>query len=882
MMASLFVIGLAAVAATVFSLRSTRAMMSRFVSLIVGTSALAALTLAPVAGAVGPQAPLFITNSSLSAPYTTVVKLTTTGGSGAGAVSFKATGANCVVDAKKNTLSAKAPTTCSVVATKAASGTFAAASSSAVVFTFTGKAQATLSVANTVLTSLVGTKVVLTSKGGSGTGAVSYLASGTSCSYTAKTFTLTAATYAKCSVVATKAASGSYASASSQAVVFTFVPTKFSIVNTVFSGTVGTSITVVAAGGTAKGTTQYSVTGTGCSINSSTGVLNASQAATCAASAALVSGGKTLATATAVNFTFILSENPTVATPDVATLTSVSGTSGAQIDDTANGRSYFINQYYNNNDHWYGNYIHNGATVKVTWHVAGSSGQPLANAAVTLHGNLGYSNAQGVTWQESSLNQYPGGGPSPEGTLGGTTDANGNVTFTLHNQNNDSGPVPSDTTTTAGMESNEGPYSWTDMLLQVGSDIYTGDPHSNINQATDRVDFIVLPTPAALTAPTKAHPDVATLTSVTGGINSTPLDCTNLAGTCDGDSWFINQYFNPANHWNMTYVTAGSTVTENWHVVDYNGNAMKNATVTLVTNHENNADGANWTAAGIDSNGYVTGTTDASGNVSFTLTNTDNTGAGSTPANTTDSPKALAYENNGNPFIRTVLIVGTATSVNGSATDSINGAATQATDFVDLLVTPAVSTPPASGPTKTNPDVASLTSITGGQNSTPIDCTNVTDVCDGDSWFINQYYNPANHWNFTYVTAGSTITENWHVVDYNGNAMKNQTVTLALHHDGPDADNWTATGLTQDKFISGTTDSNGNVSFTITNTDSVNYAAPANTSDPGTALSYENGHQWTRTALIVGTATGINGSSTDHLDGSSNQATDFVELLVTP
>jgi hypothetical protein len=126
---------------------------------------------------------------------------------------------------------------------------------------------------------------------------------------------LTAAAYAKCSVVATKAASGSYAPATSPAVVFVFVPTKFSIVNTVFSGTVGTSITVVAAGGSAQGTTKYSVTGTGCSINATTGVLNASQAGTCAASAAVVSGGKTLATASAVNFTFILSENPTVDTP---------------------------------------------------------------------------------------------------------------------------------------------------------------------------------------------------------------------------------------------------------------------------------------------------------------------------------------------------------------------------------------------------------------------------------------------------------------------------------------------------------------------------------------------------------------------------------------
>jgi hypothetical protein len=35
-----------------------------------------------------------------------------------------------------------------------------------------------------------------------------------------------------------------------------------------------------------------------------------------------------------------------------------------------------------------------------------------------------------------------------------------------------------------------------------------------------------------------------------------------------------------------------------------------------------------------------------------------------------------------------LLIIGAATSVNGSDSNSINGSANQATDFVDLLVTP--------------------------------------------------------------------------------------------------------------------------------------------------------------------------------------------------
>jgi hypothetical protein len=137
----------------------------------------------------------------------------------------------------------------------------------------------------------------------------------------------------------------------------------------------------------------------------------------------------------------------------------------------------------------------------------------------------------------------------------------------------------------------------------------------------------------------------------------------------------------------MTYVAAGSSVTETWHVVDYSGNAMKNQTVTLVVDHDG-WNSSTWSATGL-SNGLISGTTDSSGNVSFTLTNTNAAGSGSTPANVTDSGTALTYSNaSGTPRTRTLLIIGAATSVNASSTDSINGSANQATDFVDLLVTP--------------------------------------------------------------------------------------------------------------------------------------------------------------------------------------------------
>ena len=67
------------------------------------------------------------------------------------------------------------------------------------------------------------------------------------------------------------------------------------------------------------------------------------------------------------------------------------------------------------------------------------------------------------------------------------------MTFTLVNKNASSGSAPADITTTAGVNSNKGAYPWTATLLQVGSDVYTGDPTKTVNQGTDRVDFIVIP-----------------------------------------------------------------------------------------------------------------------------------------------------------------------------------------------------------------------------------------------------------------------------------------------------------------------------------------------------------------------------------------------------
>jgi hypothetical protein len=264
---------------------------------------------------------------------------------------------------------------------------------------------------------------------------------------------------------------------------------------------VGTPLTVVTSGGSGTGAVTFAVTGSGCTIDAQSGALSDTAAGTCSVTATKAADANYHATTSAaVTFTFSVgggggggSDTPTFSNPDTAVLTSITGTDGAQINDTKNGDGWFINQYYEGTDNWYENYIDAGSAVTMTWHVTGSNGKPLANQAVTLNDNLAYACAVGTTWSDPNLNINPGCGGGTQGTETGTTDANGNVTFTVTNTNTVTYARPADLTTTAGAEANEKTCDWTRFVLQIGTDTYTANPNTTVNQATDLVDLIVIP-----------------------------------------------------------------------------------------------------------------------------------------------------------------------------------------------------------------------------------------------------------------------------------------------------------------------------------------------------------------------------------------------------
>jgi hypothetical protein len=169
-----------------------------------------------------PQPALKISNSKLSGVAGTAVKLTATGGTGSGSLSFSVSGANCTLSG--SSLNATGLAQCVVTATKAASGSFGPAVSPTVKFTFALATQTALKVSNSVKKGTVGTAVKLTASGGSGSGSLNFSVTGSGCAISGQLLTTTKA--GNCSVKATKAASGIYAVAVSPAVVFTFTAKK--------------------------------------------------------------------------------------------------------------------------------------------------------------------------------------------------------------------------------------------------------------------------------------------------------------------------------------------------------------------------------------------------------------------------------------------------------------------------------------------------------------------------------------------------------------------------------------------------------------------------------------------------------------------------------
>ena len=219
------------------------------------------------------QATLTVVATPSTVAYGSTSALSTTGGSGTGAVTYnEGTSNGCSITG--STLSVtNASGTCNVTATKAADSNYNAITSAAIPVTLTKIAQATLTVVATPSTVAYGSTSALSTTGGSGTGAVTYSAgTSTGCSITGSTLSVTNAS-GTCSVTATKAADNNYTAITSAALPVPLTKAAqatLTVVATPSTVAYGSTSALSTTGGSGTGAVTYSAgTSTGCSITGS-------------------------------------------------------------------------------------------------------------------------------------------------------------------------------------------------------------------------------------------------------------------------------------------------------------------------------------------------------------------------------------------------------------------------------------------------------------------------------------------------------------------------------------------------------------------------------------------------------------------------------------
>lgn len=170
----------------------------------------------PVAVSVGAgvtQVPLVLVATPDSLAIDGTSTLSTTGGSGSGAVTYAVIGGPCTVTG--NVVRATAAGQCQLSATKAADGTYAAVTSSPLVVSISPKPAPTLILTTSAATIAIGVTSTLTTTGGIPGAAVTYAVSGP-CTVTGNVLTGTG--QGNCSVTARQAATGEYTGATSNIV----------------------------------------------------------------------------------------------------------------------------------------------------------------------------------------------------------------------------------------------------------------------------------------------------------------------------------------------------------------------------------------------------------------------------------------------------------------------------------------------------------------------------------------------------------------------------------------------------------------------------------------------------------------------------------------
>jgi trimeric autotransporter adhesin len=238
-----------------------------------GTLTIGSQTFTVTQSAFAAQATLMAVASASTIAYNGTTTLSSTGGSGTGAVSYALATGGTSCGLAGTTVTGRTPGACTVVATKAGDGNYLQVRSAPITITVNKATQATLTTVAAKTGITYGQTTALTTTGGNGTGTVSYVVAtgGSSCSITGSTLAATAA--GSCTVVATKATDTNYTQASSTAITITVGKATQTALTTPVAtpSTVayGATATLSTSGGSGTGAVTYSVAtgGANCSIS---------------------------------------------------------------------------------------------------------------------------------------------------------------------------------------------------------------------------------------------------------------------------------------------------------------------------------------------------------------------------------------------------------------------------------------------------------------------------------------------------------------------------------------------------------------------------------------------------------------------------------------
>jgi hypothetical protein len=308
-------------------------------------------------------------------------------------------------------------------------------------------------------------------------------------------------------------------------------------------------------------------------------------------------------------------------------------------------------QYYAAGGRSYFKYVGAGSTITITYIVTTDGTTPAADKAVTFLVNAPYSGSK-ATWEINGKAVGPTADANAGLTVAGKTDAAGKISFTIKSTNTADSAMAIPTSETQARATTGRLYGNMKLIIdgltdmQQVLDLLTFDitkaPAATIGSApTPTPTATATPTPTATATPSPTATTPATLPSMR--LVSPAFGPSNSVDTT-GD---IAQYYSAKTRAYYTYIAAGTTMTLKYLVTSDGTKPLANKEVTLQVNAPYSGSKANWlsgstkitvpsadSASGAD----LKGTTNANGEVTFIIKNTDTKGLEAKPA----APNAMA------------------------------------------------------------------------------------------------------------------------------------------------------------------------------------------------------------------------------------------------